>query len=194
MKNRYCLYCGTLLPEDGTCLRCGAKYELDSDGNLKVIPRKVKKVSAKKIPRRKYIAKKIDDPSKADTQKIHIPEDVFSSSNDAEEKHADWTGAGKEAEPFYVPNFFIHEESDKQTDQDNASDEKTVKANASVKRISAASLLAVFLIITLLSASLSYLLLKQHYDGQLPKTTTTEQQTDSEGKQSVDYSPVLERF
>lgn len=195
MKNRYCLYCGTLLPEDGTCLRCGAKYELDPDGNLKVIPRKVKKVSAKKIPRRKYIAKKIDDPSKADTQKIHIPEDVFSSSNDAKEKHADWTGAGKETEPFYVPNFVMHGESDKQTNQDNnASEEKKAKANSSAKRISTSSLLAVFLIITLLSASLSYLLLKQHYDGNSPKTTTTEKQIANEGKQSVDYSPVLNAY
>ena len=48
MKNRYCLFCGTLLPEDGVCLRCGAKYELADNGQMKVIPRKVKKVSAKK--------------------------------------------------------------------------------------------------------------------------------------------------
>ena len=91
MKNRYCLYCGTLLPEDGNCLRCGAKYEIDEEGQLRVIPRKVKKVSAKVSLTKKHTIKKKLEPSEADTQTIHIPEDVFSFSDDAKkkEKHTD---------------------------------------------------------------------------------------------------------
>lgn len=77
MKNRYCLFCGTLLPEDGVCLRCGAKYELADDGQMKVIPRKVKKVSVKPSVKKKTTAKKAD-PSQAETQTIPIPEDIFS--------------------------------------------------------------------------------------------------------------------
>ena len=57
MKNRYCIFCGTLLPEDGVCLRCGAKYQLADDGQLQVIPRKVKKVSAKTTPKKKNTVK-----------------------------------------------------------------------------------------------------------------------------------------
>ena len=60
MKNRYCLFCGTLLPEDGVCLRCGAKYELADDGQMKVIPRKVKKVSVKPSVKKKTTAKKAE--------------------------------------------------------------------------------------------------------------------------------------
>lgn len=94
MKNRYCLFCGTLLPEDGVCLRCGAKYQLADDGQLQVIPRKVKKVSAKTTPKKKNTVKAKQDLSEAETQTIPIPEDIYSFSDDAKSKepHADWTG------------------------------------------------------------------------------------------------------
>lgn len=198
MKNRYCLYCGTLLPEDGNCLRCGAKYEIDEEGQLRVIPRKVKKVSAKVSLTKKHTIKKKLEPSEADTQTIHIPEDVFSFSDDAEkkEKHTDWTGEGGKADSYYVPNFVIHNDFESHSDQveTNTVDQEPVEAPPPAKKISASSLLAVFLIITLLSASMSYLLLKQHYDGMSYGSTSTKKQVGNEGKRSIDYSPVLEAY
>ena len=198
MKNRYCLYCGTLLPEDGNCLRCGTKYEIDEEGQLRVIPRKVKKVSAKVSPTKKHTINKKLEPSEADTQTIHIPKDVFSFSDDAKkkEKHTDWTGEGGKADSYYVPNFVIHNDFESHSDQveTNTVDQEPVEAPPPAKKISASSLLAVFLIIALLSASLSYLLLKQHYDGMSYGSTSTKKQVGNEGKRSIDYSPVLEAY
>lgn len=198
MKNRYCLYCGTLLPEDGNCLRCGTKYEIDEEGQLRVIPRKVKKVSAKVSPTKKHTINKKLEPSEADTQTIHIPEDVFSFSDDAKkkEKHTDWTGEGGKADSYYVPNYVIHNDFESHSDQveTNTVDQEPVEAPPPVKKFSASSLLAVFLIIALLSASLSYLLLKQHYDGMSYGSTSTKKQVGNEGKRSIDYSPVLEAY
>ena len=116
VKNRYCLFCGTLLPEDGVCLRCGAKHELAESGQLKAIPRKVKRVVAKPAAKKRIVVKIASDLSKAETQTIPIPEDVFSFSEEAkrEEKHADWTGDSaqhqKKEEPEYVPNFVLQDE------------------------------------------------------------------------------------
>ena len=83
------------------------------------IPRKVKKVSAKVSPTKKHTINKKLEPSEADTQTIHIPEDVFSFSDDAKkkEKHTDWTGEGGKADSYYVPNYVIHNDFERHSDQ-----------------------------------------------------------------------------
>lgn len=103
MANQYCIQCGTLLPEDGVCLRCGAVYSFSDDGTLTIHPRKVKKVTAKTSVKKRIFAKRSLDSSEADTQTIHIPEDIFSHSDRRvnTEKHQDWTGEDED----YVPNF-----------------------------------------------------------------------------------------
>ena len=90
----------------------------------------------------------------------------------------------------------IHNDFESHSDQveTNTVDQEPVEAPPPAKKISASSLLAVFLIITLLSASMSYLLLKQHYDGMSYGSTSTKKQVGNEGKRSIDYSPVLEAY
>ena len=99
LNNRYCLFCGTLLPEDGVCLRCGAKYELADNGQLVVSRRKVKNVFAKASPKTKNVDRKTARYSEADTQTIPIPVDIFSLSEELnqEDKHNDWTNRGNVA-------------------------------------------------------------------------------------------------
>ena len=169
MKNSYCLFCGTLLPEDGVCLRCGAKYELAEDGQLKVIPRKAKKVSAKPSSKKKIIAKKANAPFEAETQTIPIPKDIFSNGAKKEEKHADWTGGSKQkhqkAKSEYVPNFVLQEDpfvnpNTAQKDQtvfiDN--DYESSKEETPEKQYKT-TLLGVFFFFLALAACLSFLLL-----------------------------------
>lgn len=151
MKNRYCLFCGTLLPEDGVCLRCGAKYELADNGQMKVIPRKVKKVSAKK----KVTGKKTD-PSQAETQTIPIPEDIFSFSDDTkhEERHTDWTGNSREE---YKPNFVLHNESPERQDLKASTHRSESIENATPKNTKRSSRLwLIFIGITLLVAGITF--------------------------------------
>ena len=151
MKNRYCLFCGTLLPEDGVCLRCGAKYELADNGQMKVIPRKVKKVSAKK----KVTGKKTD-PSQAETQTIPIPEDIFSFSDDTkhEEKRTDWTGNSREE---YKPNFVLHNESPERQDLKASTHRSESIENATPKNTKRSSRLwLIFIGITLLVAGITF--------------------------------------
>lgn len=159
MKNRYCLFCGTLLPEDGVCLRCGAKYELADDGQMKVIPRKVKKVSVKPSVKKKTTAKKAD-PSQAETQTIPIPEDIFSFSDDIkrEDKHTDWTGDSKGK--AYEPNFVLYDEPSEQCAEpparESVSVEKTVPTNYEHAR---GMFWAVFIGIALLVAGITFFVL-----------------------------------
>lgn len=99
MKNRYCLYCGTLLPEDGVCLRCGAKYKLADDGRLTVIPRKVKQVSVRPSAKKRKDEILTANCSETETQTIPITGDISSYSEEVlrEEKHTDWTNAKKKS-------------------------------------------------------------------------------------------------
>lgn len=104
MANQYCIQCGTLLPEDGVCLRCGAVYSFSDDGTLTIHPRKVKKVTAKTSVKKRIFAKRMADPHEADTQTIQLPEDVFSHSDHRvnTEQHRDWT-----VEEDYVSDYLI---------------------------------------------------------------------------------------
>ena len=170
MKNRYCMFCGTLLPEDGVCLRCGAKYRLADDGQLKVIPRKVKKVSVKTTPKKRFTVKTKQESSEAETKTIPIPEDVFSFSDDAkrEDMHTDWTG---DSEPDYVPNFVLKDEKEQAYRQySNANKEGAHKNQAhennnprpKQKPLGSGALIAIFLIIAIVSALASYFFLGNH--------------------------------
>lgn len=197
MKNRYCLYCGTLLPEDGICLRCGTKYQLDENGQLKVIPRRVKKVSAKPTPKKKFSVKKKTEASETETQTIHIPEDIFSFSDDAkrQEKRTDWTNSQNDGE-YYVPNFvFQNDINGFDNQREQASDSLDSQAELSQrKKSSPAALLAVFLIISVLSASLSFLLLKQWKAQPSGNPSKLTQQINGEEAGPVDYSSVLNAY
>lgn len=167
MKNRYCLFCGTLLPEDGVCLRCGAKHELAESGQLKAIPRKVKRVVAKPAAKKRIVVKIASDLSKAETQTIPIPEDVFSFSEEAkrEEKHADWTGDSaqhqKKEEPEYVPNFVLQ-------------DEPISAPEAAPNNQSSIAFLGVFLFFMALATTLSFLLLQNRMITQPESASATE--------------------
>lgn len=111
MANQYCIQCGTLLPEDGVCLRCGAVYSFSEDGTLIIHPRKVKKVTAKTSVKKRIFAKRSLGLEEDDTQAINIPEDIFSHSDHRvnTEKHQDWTGEDED----YIPNFvFLDGEGD----------------------------------------------------------------------------------
>ena len=155
MKNRYCLFCGTLLPEDGVCLRCGARYELADNGQMKVIPRKVKKVSVKK----KVTAKKADS-SQAETQTIPIPEDIFSFSDDIkrEEKHTDWTGASKVEK--YEPNYGLGNESSELHAESPVHQSVNVEKTAPTNHKRSSIFWAIFLGITLLVAGITFFVLR----------------------------------
>lgn len=174
MKNRYCQFCGTLLPEDGVCLRCGAKYELADDGQLKVIPRKVKKVAVKATPKKKITVKKAIDPSEAETQTI--PEDVFSFSDDTKgkEKHTDWTGDSgvgqRNTGSEYNPNFVLKEESFPEQKQSFGEQINSSKMDSSIskkkenKGISTGTLIGLFLFFAAFAGCLSYLFLNNRSD------------------------------
>lgn len=117
MATRYCIQCGTLLPEDGVCLRCGAVYFFADDGTMIVHPRKVKKVTAKPSPKKRVFVKRSIDSHEADTQTIPIPEDIFSRTEpfDTNEKHIDWTGNDTDETTVnekgpYTPNFVLVDE------------------------------------------------------------------------------------
>ena len=122
LNNRYCLFCGTLLPEDGVCLRCGAKYQLADDGQLVVSRRKVKNVSVKAAPKTKITDRKTTRFSEADTQTIPIPEDVFSSTegSNREDTHNDWTNRGDTAKAKEKdPPLYSKTVNEKQKIRDN---------------------------------------------------------------------------
>lgn len=163
MKNRYCLYCGTLLPEDSVCLRCGAKYEIADDGQMIVTPRKVKTVVAK--PQKKITAKKAD-LSQAETQTIPIPEDVFSFSDDT--KHVK-----ERTENDYMPNYVL-KDGPERVDQFNAErqKQKTAPKTATHKNkevhqasVNGKTLIAVFLVMGILSSVVTCLFLKSRFSG-----------------------------
>lgn len=191
MKNRYCLFCGTLLPENGVCLRCGAKYELADDGQLKVIPRKVKKVSVKATPKKKFMAKKASDPSEAETQTIHLPEDIFSDDFKQEERHQDWTGNSKAEESR--PNAARYDNPLKQQTSET-SKRATVGAGdespTDTKRTGV--LWAIFIGIALLVAALTFFVLHdripEEKDGGIPGRTIQIQQGNKANDFSVNYS------
>ena len=209
MKNRYCLFCGTLLPEDGVCLRCGAKYELANDGQMKVITRKVKKVSAKASVKKKITAKKASDPSEVETQTIPIPEDIFSFSDDAKkaEKYADWTGDAKQKHPKtesdYVPNFVMQEDpsvgsNSAQNDQTFSIDddydyskEKTPETQYKV------TLLGVFFFFLALAACLSFLLLNNRTNDEVSaysKSETTVLVSDDANSTTIEQPYEIKPF
>lgn len=175
MANRFCIQCGTLLPEDGVCLRCGAVYSFADDGTLTIHPRKVKKISAKATPKKKVFAKRTIDSHEADTQTIPIPEDIFSHSEQdgAEEKHADWTGSDagdvsfqSEGHNEYNPNFVLQDEEeayepypdheDSQTYYDLGPSIAEEPEKASKRTVSRGVLWFLFLVIAVLSAILAY--------------------------------------
>lgn len=115
MKNQYCKICGTLLPEDGVCLRCGAVYHFADDGTLIEPVRKVKKVSVKPAKKKGIIVKRAIDSSEAETKTIPIPEELFSDSKQVPkaQKRTDWTGsenASFKKESAYTPNFVLLDE------------------------------------------------------------------------------------
>lgn len=118
MANQYCIQCGTLLPEDGVCLRCGAVYSFSEDGTLTIHPRKVKRVTAKTSVKKRIFAKRSLGLEEDDTQAINIPEEIFSHSDHRvnREKHQDWTGE----EEDYIPNYvFLDSEGDSFSRQEN---------------------------------------------------------------------------
>lgn len=162
MTNRYCQFCGTLLPEDGVCLRCGAKYELADDGQLKVIPRKVKKVSVKTTPKKNHTTKSKQEPSEAETQTIPISEDVYSFSDDAKSKepHTDWTGVSNSskmaaAKDDCVPN---HLQGGKQsiTREESRTETSRPPIQKKPKRISAGALALIFFVTAIIAGLLMY--------------------------------------
>lgn len=156
MKNRYCLFCGTLLPEDGVCLRCGAKYELADNGQMRVIPRKVKKVSVKK-----KVAVKKADPSQAETQTIPMPEDIFSFPDDIkrEEKHTDWTGVSKIE--GHEPKYGLGNESSELHAESPVHQSINVEKTAPTNHKRSSILWAIFLGITLLVAGITFFVLRE---------------------------------
>lgn len=182
MAKRFCVQCGTLLPEEGVCLRCGAVYSFADDGTLIVHPRKVKKVKVKASPKKRVFAKRAVDPHEADTQTIPIPEDVFSYSKRPgdEEKHADWTGNNTDDVSFekeeyeYTPNFVLRDE-EKRADEpfpeydDNetflssgfSEADNSIQRNENGMSTWAKSIL--FFVVALLTMLLVYLLLAQNH-------------------------------
>ena len=163
MKNRYCLFCGTLLPEDGVCLRCGAKYQLADDGQLKVIPRKVKKVSAKTTPKNRFTVKAKQEPSEAETQTIPIPEDVYSFSDDVKSKdpHADWTGDSNSskndsAKDKRVPNHILQEGKQSISKEESRTETRRPPIKRKSKMISAGALALIFFISTIIAGLVMY--------------------------------------
>lgn len=170
VRNRYCQFCGTLLPEDGVCLRCGTKYEMADDGQLKVIPRKVKKVSVKTTSKKQFTIKAKQEPSEAETQTIPVPEDVFFFSDDPkrEERHTDWTG---DHEPDSVPNSVLNDEKEQVYRQYSNVNKESVHKNQAHKSnkprpkqkpLGSNTLIAIFLIMAIVSALASYFFLGKH--------------------------------
>lgn len=154
MATRYCIQCGTLLPEDGVCLRCGAVYSFADDGSLVVHPRKVKNVTAKATPKRRAFAKRAMDPSEADTQTIPIPEDIFSYSDQSsyENRHQDWTGETEENKDPRFPEFddFRKQDYDEEVPLPESQTKKPQKKK------SGCGLAILFLIISFLTALFVY--------------------------------------
>ena len=166
MKNRYCMFCGTLLPEDGVCLRCGAKYQLADDGQLKVIPRKVKQVSAKITPKKRFAVKTKQEPSEAETQTIPILEDVYSFSDDAKSKetHADWTGDSNASKlnstkDNIVPNHVLQEGKQSFAREESRTETRRPPIKRTSKMISASTLALIFFVTTIIAGLFMYYIL-----------------------------------
>lgn len=182
MKNRYCIFCGTLLPEDGVCLRCGAKYQLADDGQLQVIPRKVKKVSAKTTPKKSITVKAKPEPYEAETQTTPILEDVYSFSDEYrhEEKHTDWTSDSNVNNPEKrrsVPEVFGKSKIGVSNRQ-GAEKPKLSTARKRAAIVSTKTLVAVLLLTAMLSTCLVYGLWRRSYNSRnassINKISTTD--------------------
>ena len=163
MKNRYCIFCGTLLPEDGVCLRCGAKYQLADDGQLKVMPRKVKKVSAKTTPKKQFAVKAKQEPSEAETQTIPILEDIYSFSDDVKikEPHADWTGDSNSskidsAKVNRVPNHILQEGKQSLSKEDSRTETRRPPIKRKPNMISASTLALIFFVSAIIAGLVMY--------------------------------------
>ena len=182
MANQYCIQCGTLLPEDGVCLRCGAVYSFSEDGTLTIHPRKVKKVTAKTSAKKRIFAKRSADPHEADTQTIHIPEDIFSYSDQRvnSDRHIDWTGD----EEDYTPNFVIVDEKEEpysspveEADYFEKDDPNVPVPPTTRKKRRSGALFALFLVILLLTSILVFLSIDSSESEKESKTTTIESTT-----------------
>lgn len=200
MKKQYCKICGTLLPEDGICLRCGAVYHFADDGKAVEPVRKVKKVSVKPAKKKGIIVKRAVDPSEAETKTIPIPEEIYSHSNQSmrKEKYADWTGDEKEdvsfkKEPAYEPNVVLVDEEPAYRDEPyqafytepthNARAQEPLEydipLNQPLKKetkspISTGMLVAIFLLSALLAGVVTFLLLGNSFH---PKRNSLEETT-----------------
>ena len=182
MANQYCIQCGTLLPEDGVCLRCGAVYSFSEDGTLTIHPRKVKKVTAKTSAKKRIFAKRSADPHEADTQTIHIPEDIFSYSDQRvnSDRHIDWTGD----EEDYTPNFVIVDEKEEpysspveEADYFEKDDPNVPVPPTTRKKRRGGALFALFLVILLLTSILVFLSIDSSESEKESKTTPSESTT-----------------